>query len=1404
MALNPGDIAFVSYNADDPDSIQFVALVNIPAGEVINFTDNGWRNTNSFRTGEGIITWTAPGTVVSAGTVVTLSSLNTTAPGASLGSVVRLGGFALAVDGDQVIAYQGPNLMIAALNNEGAAVWQANATDSNTSALPFGLINGADAVALNEIDNAVYSGSLVIADKAALLAAINTPANWTGSDTVAQSFTGTITVNLSAAPVLANLDSPVTVNENAINVAAQVIDSDVTLTDSDSLNFNGGNLTVSYSSGGSFQDTLFVRNQGTGANQIGLDGRVVTFGGTTIGTIARNNIFDGSGGSNLVISLNANATPAAVEALIENLTYRNTSNTPNPSRTLQITVNDGSGGVSSPQPVQIDITPEADLPIVGPTTVLYDNFAVTPDNAAATSAGAWFGFASVSPPSPPAPNVGNATQSANGTATSLNTAGNLISNPALGGNLVYSGYSNHLYNPFATTFTLVNSSFPALDRVAGYTINFRAKVDSENNDDIGTNQSDKNKDGKLDRAGFGLVAISSDGQNGIELYFDSDRIFALEDGLNQATPSAESNPTNVSTHSRQLFNQAEGASFNTVTAFVNYQLAVQGNTYILFADGTEILTGRLRNYTAADITPPLPDPYGVPNFLFLGDDTPSAQVQMQLQGISVTNNLLNSLVVDTTVDENDGNLSPGDVSLREALANIANNGTITFDNSFTNETITLALGELPVNKSVTINGDTDSNPATRNITVSGNNASRVFNITDGNNAAFQTVTIDGLTITRGLATGGFPAGSGGGIYNRESLSLSNSTISGNSASYGGGIFNYLGTAAISNSTISGNSATNRGGGIFNYRGTAAISNSTISGNSANNGGGITNYDNTVALVNTTISENIALVGSGIASFGDSVTFTTVTSSIISGNTGGGADVEVFSGTTDSFTSAGNNLIGGIGANVNAFSQPTDITGVTNPLLGPLQNNGGPTFTQALLTGSPAIDTGSNPNSLTTDQRGTGFNRVIGPAVDIGAFEASNQPPTAVDDGGTGFTIDQNTLFTTGDVLANDTDPENDTLTVTGFNDSGTLGTVTNNANGTFEYNPDTQFNFLPEGATDTDSFTYTIQDSEGNPGVAPATVTITVEGLNDAPTVALPLNAQSATPTNPFSFVVPAGTFDDVDTGDILTLSAAGLPTWLTFDPVSQTFSGTPANADGGVTTTITVTATDALGATVSDDFDLQVDNPVVNDPPIANNDSGTGFITNQNALFTTGNVLANDTDPENDTLSVTGFNDSGTQGIVTNNANGTFDYDPDTQFNFLPEGVDGTDSFTYTIQDSAGNPGVAAATVTITVEGLNDAPTVALPLNAQSATPTTPFSFVVPAGTFDDVDTGDVLTLSAAGLPTWLTFNPAAQTFSGTPANADGGVTTTITVTATDILGATVSDDFDLQVDNPVVNDPP
>ncbi len=191
------------------------------------------------------------------------------------------------------------------------------------------------------------------------------------------------------------------------------------------------------------------------------------------------------------------------------------------------------------------------------------------------------------------------------------------------------GYSNYQL----TQQSLVNPSFPLLDRTKGITIQFDIKLNAENHEG-----SDKNGDGIGDRAGFSVIVISND-KKGIELGFwkddanlwVSDRIWIQQDG------KAEPPRGNLFTHT------AEGSAFNT-GSMTHYELQIYGNNYRLFANGSSapILTGALRDYTAFDHTTTIPplfyNPYTTSNFLFFGDNTVSASASVDLKRIAVDPN----------------------------------------------------------------------------------------------------------------------------------------------------------------------------------------------------------------------------------------------------------------------------------------------------------------------------------------------------------------------------------------------------------------------------------------------------------------------------------------------------------------------------------------------------------------------------------------------------------------------------------------------------------------------------------------------------------------------------------------------------------------------------------------------
>jgi VCBS repeat-containing protein len=180
--------------------------------------------------------------------------------------------------------------------------------------------------------------------------------------------------------------------------------------------------------------------------------------------------------------------------------------------------------------------------------------------------------------------------------------------------------------------------------------------------------------------------------------------------------------------------------------------------------------------------------------------------------------------------------------------------------------------------------------------------------------------------------------------------------------------------------------------------------------------------------------------------------------------------------------------------------------------------------------------------------------------------------------------------------------------------------------------------------------------------------------------------------------------------------------------------------------------------------------------------------------------LLANDTDPNaGDTKRITAVGTTGTVGTVVFNAVAqTLTYSADAAAqDALGAGATSTDTFNYTVSDGAGL--TSSTTVTVTLTGANDAPVLVTPIADQTATEDAAFSFTVSNNAFADVDVGDTLTYGATradgtALPTWLTFDAATRTLSGTPSAADTG-NFGIRVTATDQGGLSTSDSFALNV---------
>ena len=500
---------------------------------------------------------------------------------------------------------------------------------------------------------------------------------------------------------------------------------------------------------------------------------------------------------------------------------------------------------------------------------------------------------------------------------------------------------------------------------------------------------------------------------------------------------------------------------------------------------------------------------------------------------------------------------------------ILNGGKLTLTNStFSSNSATFVGGGILSGGTLTVT----------NSTFSGNSASRggaIESVGTGGIDSVRTLTVTNSTFS------GNSASSGGAIESVETLTVTNSTFSGNSGFQGGGIVIipdvfHRGTATVTNSTISGNSA-DFGGGIyvdisFQKEATLTVTNSTFSSNTATFGGGGIFNNSMLTVSNSTFSGNSAANygGGGIQSVG---TLTVTNSTFLgnSGNSGGG--ISNFGAATSKNSIIGNSPTGGnyagtvpitaVGVNFSTDNTCAGFIQVTAQQLnlGPLQDNGGPTFTHALLPGSAAIDAvtdctdlSATPTPVTTDQRGftrpqdgDGNGSVL---CDAGAFELQ---PCVI------------------------TCPAN----ITQANDTGRCGAVVNYGDvgcGTVTCSPTSGSSF-PVGTT-------TVTCSE--PGGATCSFTVTVNDTQP-PTITCPANVTAVTavlcpPTTSTAVTFPTPTPSDNCPG----VTVACKPPSGSILPVG--------------TTTVTCIATDATGNTASCSFSLTVFNGRLQDDSNPNN----------------------------------------------------------------------------------------------------------------------------------------------------------------------------------------------------------
>ncbi|MCY2940153.1 MAG: hypothetical protein NTV50_00615 [Planctomycetota bacterium] len=663
-------------------------------------------------------------------------------------------------------------------------------------------------------------------------------------------------------------------------------------------------------------------------------------------------------------------------------------------------------------------------------------------------------------------------------------------------------------------------------------------------------------------------------------------------------------------------------------------------------------------------------------------------------GTAGTVTINNGLVASSlTIDANKGNfsiftISPGgDLNISGVTVTGAN--SLIAGGAFRiSGTVTISNSTISGNTAVVGGGIWNAGITTvSNSTISGNTA-----VTEGGgiwNDGGGTLTVTNSTLSGNIATspsGKFGYGNGGAIRNNSggTITISGSTLSNNKANYGGAIDNTRGTITITNSTISGNTSSTSGG-ILNYYGTLTVTNSTISGNTSYNGGAIWNnsnltitnstlsgntsktfgkgggiynrYDGILNIANTTLASNTANLGGGIFNGGA----LTLTNSTLSGNsvtTNGGGIYNTNQGTHVGILNIANTIIanstkadyagngtiginssnlvedGSIANNSSTSLGSGDISG--DPGLGILQNNGGPTFTMALSTTSPAIGAGNASISSAKDQRG--YTRLSTPS--IGAFEffpatqatLSNQAMVSTQAAGSasgsafttqpqitlkdifGNTVNTNapvtmTVSGNGTTIGSTTiNAVNSVATFSGVGISGTVGTVYTLTFASAGLTSATQFiRTLNGSATQATLSTQAAGSATGSPFTTQPIVTIkdafgnTVTNSTVSVTMAVSSGATTLGTTT-INAVAGIATFSGVG-----IFGTAGTSYTLTFTPAGLT-PATQSITPFGVATQVELT-TPAVGSTNGLAFTTQ--------PVITIKDANGTTVTNSTASVT-------------------------------------------------------------------------------------------------------------------------------------------------------------------------------------------
>jgi uncharacterized repeat protein (TIGR01451 family) len=591
-----------------------------------------------------------------------------------------------------------------------------------------------------------------------------------------------------------------------------------------------------------------------------------------------------------------------------------------------------------------------------------------------------------------------------------------------------------------------------------------------------------------------------------------------------------------------------------------------------------------------------------------------------------------------------------------------------------------------------LSGDIDKNDITDTYgvvtdtdNIVGSNAYHVIS----NNGITSTAILDGFWITAGQANSGYPPDNqGGGMHNiYSSPTLANVIFLGNSAFNGGGMYNEGNSdVTLSAAFFFNNSAEYYGGGISIHNNRSTLDNVTFWGNSSGHyGGGMYNgWGSNVTITNVTFLANSANEdGGGMYNFSTNPTLRNV---IFVRNSatfyGGGMLNHTSDPSIKNVTFSGNSAGYRGGGVYNEYSDPT--------------------LTNAILWGNAA---GFDNSQL--------YNHISFPTINysdiLGCGGSSNWNSSCGTNDGMNIEVDP--------FFVRNPDPGPDGEWDGIDDDYGDLHLQAGSPaidSGTNTDCPATDLEGTPRPigeACDMGAYEFASLDLKlllDNPTPKPGeTITFTIHVTNYLKETITNGLISNTLPAN-LNFLETI-TLDPPMSGTV----GSALPilvTGLEIGTGEQITVTLPVNVSNGLAAGIIITNTAWITSNeVITPVSSSISITIANAAPIAVDDLGSGFITDEDTTFTTSTVLANDTDPNGDTLALESFNTTGTLGLVTSNGDGTFDYDPNGQFEYLGPGEQATESFTYTISD--GHGGTDTATVTITITGVQDGFYIYLPV---------------------------------------------------------------------------------------------